>query len=83
MTAVGDQELLFSHSFERPEDSSVVSVLDIAAICRLPGTPLLRDSSSWVSRSDRARWEFRRRGRQVTTPPLNWGRPVRWVVRCC
>jgi purine-binding chemotaxis protein CheW len=45
MTAVGDQELLFSHSFERHEDGSVVSVLDIAAICRLPGTPLIRESS--------------------------------------
>ena len=47
MTAVGPQELLFSHSFERQEDASVVSVLDIAAICRLPGTPLFRETSSF------------------------------------
>ena len=43
MTAVGEVELLFSASFERDEDGSVVSVLDIAAICRLPGTPVIRD----------------------------------------
>jgi purine-binding chemotaxis protein CheW len=44
MTAVGEVGLLFSHSFERSEDASVVSVLDVAAICRLPGTPLVQDS---------------------------------------
>jgi purine-binding chemotaxis protein CheW len=44
MSAVGEVELLFSHSFERYEDNSVVSVLDVGAICRLPGTPLIRDS---------------------------------------
>jgi purine-binding chemotaxis protein CheW len=44
MTAIGSVELLFSHSFERREDASVVSVLDVGAICRLPGTPMIRET---------------------------------------
>ena len=39
----GSQSLLFSGSFERAEDRSVVSVLDAAAVMRLPGVPLLQD----------------------------------------
>jgi purine-binding chemotaxis protein CheW len=54
MTAVGDGELLFSHSFERPEDASVVSVLDVAAICRLPDTPVVRDSGRHQDDPNRA-----------------------------
>lgn len=37
--------LLFCGSFERGEDASVVSVLDPAALMRLPGLPLLRDDA--------------------------------------
>jgi purine-binding chemotaxis protein CheW len=35
--------LLYSGSFERPEDASVVSVLDPAAVLALPGLPSLRE----------------------------------------
>lgn len=41
--------LLFSGSFERTEDHSVVSVLDAEAVMRLPGMPLLRDDSRTAS----------------------------------
>ncbi len=37
--------LMFSGSFERGEDATVVSVLDTAALMRLPGLPLLRDDA--------------------------------------
>ena len=37
-------ELLFRGCFERAEDGSVVSVLDAAALMRLPGVPLLREA---------------------------------------
>lgn len=41
----GSDTLLFSGSFERAEDHNVVSVLDAAAVMRLPGVPLLQDDS--------------------------------------
>jgi purine-binding chemotaxis protein CheW len=39
----GEQPALFSHTFERPEDREVVSLLDAEAISRLPGIPVVRD----------------------------------------
>ncbi|MDY7100335.1 MAG: chemotaxis protein CheW [Actinomycetota bacterium] len=42
MTAAGG-ELVFSHSFERAAGGAVVSVLDIAAILRLPGVPVVHE----------------------------------------
>lgn len=45
----GSHPLLFSGSFERTEDRSVVSVIDAEAVMRLPGVPLLRDDSSTAS----------------------------------
>lgn len=41
--------LLFSGSFERAEDRSVVSVLDAGAVMRLPGVPLLQDDGGSAS----------------------------------
>jgi purine-binding chemotaxis protein CheW len=38
--------LLFSGSFERAEDGTVVSVLDVAMLMRLPGLPLSRDDGA-------------------------------------
>lgn len=38
--------LLFSGSFEHAADGSVVSVLDAAAVMRLPGLPLLRERAA-------------------------------------
>lgn len=43
--ACDGRSLLFSGSFERAEDRSVVSVLDADAVMHLPGLPLLRDDS--------------------------------------
>ena len=43
-TVAGDRPALFSHTFERPEDGAVVALLDAAAISRLPGIPVVRDS---------------------------------------
>ena len=42
-TVAGDRPALFSHTFERPEDRAVVSLLDASAIARLPGIPVVRD----------------------------------------
>lgn len=41
----GDRPALFSHTFERPEDLEVVSLLDAEAISKLPGVPIVRDTS--------------------------------------
>ncbi|AGL21177.1 chemotaxis protein CheW [Actinoplanes sp. N902-109] len=41
----GERPALFSHTFERLEDGAVVSLLDAAAISKLPGVPVVRDSS--------------------------------------
>jgi purine-binding chemotaxis protein CheW len=43
-TVAGDRPALFSHTFERPEDGAVVSLLDAEAISRLPGIPVVHDS---------------------------------------
>ncbi|ACB34035.1 CheW protein [Leptothrix cholodnii SP-6] len=43
-------ELLFGGCFERSEDGSVVSVLDAAALMRLPGVPLLRGAAPGAAR---------------------------------
>jgi purine-binding chemotaxis protein CheW len=40
----GERPALFSHTFERPEDSAVVSLLDAQAISQLPGVPVVRDT---------------------------------------
>ena len=42
-TVAGDRPALFSHTFERPEDGAVVSLLDAEAISRLPGIPVVHD----------------------------------------
>jgi purine-binding chemotaxis protein CheW len=42
-TVAGDRPALFSHTFERPEDGEVVSLLDAAAISQLPGIPVVQD----------------------------------------
>jgi purine-binding chemotaxis protein CheW len=39
----GEGTALFSHTFERPEDREVVSLLDAEAISQLPGIPVVRD----------------------------------------
>lgn len=39
----GDAAALFSHTFERPEDGAVVSLLDAAAIAARPGIPVVQD----------------------------------------
>lgn len=39
----GDDAALFSHTFERPEDGAVVSLLDAAAIAARPGIPVVKD----------------------------------------
>lgn len=44
MTVGGDLPSLFSHSFERPDDDAVVSLLDAEAIAALPGMPVVRDT---------------------------------------
>ncbi len=44
----GGDDLLFSGSFERAETGRVVSLLDVGAIMRLPGLPLLRDADADV-----------------------------------
>jgi purine-binding chemotaxis protein CheW len=43
-TVAGGGPALLSHTFERPEDGEVVSLLDAGAIARLPGIPVVRDS---------------------------------------
>jgi purine-binding chemotaxis protein CheW len=43
-TVAGDHPALFSHTFERPEDGEVVSLLDAEAITTLPGIPVVHDS---------------------------------------
>ncbi|AGZ46313.1 chemotaxis protein CheW [Actinoplanes friuliensis] len=43
-TVAGDPPALFSHTFERPEDGAVVSLLDAEAISKLPGIPVVRDT---------------------------------------
>jgi purine-binding chemotaxis protein CheW len=43
-SVAGDRPALFSHTFERPEDSEVVSLLDAQAIASLPGIPVVRDT---------------------------------------
>ncbi|WP_306214925.1 chemotaxis protein CheW [Actinoplanes sp. RD1] len=45
-TVAGDRPALFSHTFERPEDGEVVSLLDAHAITELPGVPVVRDTVS-------------------------------------
>jgi purine-binding chemotaxis protein CheW len=42
-TVAGDRPALFSHTFERPEDGEVVSLLDAEAISQLPGIPVVQD----------------------------------------
>ncbi len=42
-TTVSERSPLFSHSFERPDNAAVVSVLDCHAIAALPGAPRVRD----------------------------------------
>jgi purine-binding chemotaxis protein CheW len=42
-TVAGERPALFSHTFERPEDSAVVALLDASAISALPGIPVVRD----------------------------------------
>jgi purine-binding chemotaxis protein CheW len=37
--ADAEDDLLFSHSFERPEDGRIVSLLDVDRLLRLPGVP--------------------------------------------
>ncbi|MEV6629791.1 chemotaxis protein CheW [Actinoplanes sp. NPDC051470] len=39
----GEGRALFSHTFERPEDRAVVSLLDAAAIAARPGIPVVKD----------------------------------------
>ena len=39
----GGHAALFSHTFERPEDGAVVSLLDAAAIAARPGIPVVKD----------------------------------------
>jgi len=36
-------DLVFSHAFERPEDGSLASLLDVAALFRVPGMPALHE----------------------------------------
>ncbi|MFI5932682.1 chemotaxis protein CheW [Actinoplanes sp. NPDC051494] len=43
-TVAGGRPALFSHTFERPEDGEVVSLLDAQAISQLPGVPVVRDT---------------------------------------
>ncbi|MEU8229676.1 chemotaxis protein CheW [Actinoplanes sp. NPDC048967] len=43
-TVAGGGPALLSHTFERPEDGEVVSLLDAGAITRLPGVPIVRDT---------------------------------------
>jgi purine-binding chemotaxis protein CheW len=43
-TVGGERPALFSHTFERPEDRAVVSLLDASAIATLPGIPVVRDA---------------------------------------
>ncbi|GAA2550061.1 hypothetical protein GCM10010435_19940 [Winogradskya consettensis] len=45
-SVAGDRPALFSHTFERPEDGEVVSLLDAQAISQLPGVPVVRDSGT-------------------------------------
>ncbi|WP_067508800.1 chemotaxis protein CheW [Actinoplanes sp. TFC3] len=45
----GERSALFSHTFERPEDGAVVSLLDAEAISRIPGVPVVRDTGSRTS----------------------------------
>jgi purine-binding chemotaxis protein CheW len=45
MTAQGGS-LLFSHAFERPEDGTVCSLLDVPALFRMPGVPRLTDAGT-------------------------------------
>ena len=45
----GERPALFSHTFERPEDGEVVSLLDAEAISRLPGIPVVHDTGPRAS----------------------------------
>jgi purine-binding chemotaxis protein CheW len=58
MTTTG-APLLFSGSFERSEDASVVSVLDPAALMQLPGLPWLSERSGDAAASRRGSTERR------------------------
>ncbi|MFI5840073.1 chemotaxis protein CheW [Catenuloplanes sp. NPDC051500] len=44
MSVGGELPSLFSHSFERPDDGAVVSLLDAEAIAALPGMPVVQDT---------------------------------------
>lgn len=44
-SALGEA-LLLTHTFERAEDASLVSVLDVQALARMSGVPMVRDSRS-------------------------------------
>lgn len=48
IAAAGDEGLLVSHTFVRPEaeDGGMVSVLDLAAVMRLPGLPLVEEQAA-------------------------------------
>jgi purine-binding chemotaxis protein CheW len=43
MSVAGNVRSLFSHTFERPEDGTVVALLDADSIAGLPGIPVVRD----------------------------------------
>ena len=68
------ERLLFSHTFRHPETGSVVSVLDVAALLRLPGVPTVHDAVP-ASRSLDA-GGARRRGERRTLTLLRCGEHV-------
>ncbi|WP_199510411.1 chemotaxis protein CheW [Nucisporomicrobium flavum] len=49
VSVAGERPALFSHTFERPEDGAVVSLLDAEAISRLPGVPVVCDTGPRAS----------------------------------
>jgi purine-binding chemotaxis protein CheW len=44
--ATQDGTLLFSHAFERSEDGSICSLLDVSQLFRVPGMPTLREGGA-------------------------------------